>query len=141
MKRLSGLAFAAIMAVSSAGLSNTAFAVDAATPSANDIKVGSGLICDTKQQAERCVNLMSENASDAIDKALVAVNTEAGQSDACVVATIGFFPGQKVAEIEKNGGIVNVIEVLVMAVGTPAGLKMVSPKMYYSVQQSSDRLI
>jgi len=136
MKRLSGLAFAAMFALSS----NAALAGDA-VPSASDIKVGSGLICDTKQQAERFVNLMSDNASAAIDKALVAVNTEAGQSDACVVATIGFFPGQKVAEIEKNGAIVNVIEVLVMAVGTPAGLKIVSPKMYYSVQQSSDRLI
>ncbi len=103
---------------------------------AEEIKVGSGLICDTKQQAERFVSLLGDN----IDHALLAVNDEVGQRDACVVAIIGFFPGQKVAEIEKNGAIVNVIEVLVLAVGTPRGLRIIEPKMYYSVVQTKDRI-
>ena len=105
---------------------------------AQDITVSSGLVCDTKQQAERFISLMNDKN---VEKALVAVNNEVGQSDACVVATIGFFPGQKVAELQKDGTVVNVIEVLVMAIGTPAGLKVVEPKMYYSVVQTKDQII
>ena len=104
---------------------------------AQDIVVGSGLVCDTKQQAERFISLMNDKN---VEKALVAVNNEVGQADACVVATIGFFPGQKVAELQKDGTVVNVIEVLVMAIGTPAGLKVVEPKMYYSVVETKDQI-
>lgn len=135
MKLLSGLVLATALSFSMA-----AQAEDNATaqkPNANEIMVGSGLICDTKQQAERFVSLMGD---DDVENALVVVNGEAGQSDACIVATVGFFPGQKVAEVEKNGSIVNVIEVLVMAVGTPGGLKVIEPKMYYSVVQTKDRI-
>ena len=139
MKLFSGLAIAGILSCSV--VASAADSTKAKTPGSSDIMVGSGLICDTKQQAERFVSLMDEEASADIASALVAVNSEAGQSDACVVATVGFFPGQKVAELEKNGSVVNVIEVLVMAVGTSAGLKVIEPKMYYSVQQTKDRII
>jgi|GEM_PF-1739529 len=143
MKLLSGLVFATMLScsvVASAKDRARTPAPKAPTTQASEIMVGSGLICDTKQQAERFVSLMGSDVSDDIENALTTVNNEAGQSDACVVATIGFFPGQKVAELEKNGTVVNVIEVLVMAVGTPAGFKVVEPKMYYSVQQTKDRI-
>ena len=107
------------------------------TAGAQDILIASGLVCDTKQQAERFVSLMSD---DNVDKALIAVNDEAGQADACVVATFGFFPGQKVAEVQKNGTVVQVIEVLVMAVAARDGLKVIEPKMYYSVMRAKDRI-
>lgn len=140
MKLFSGLVVAAILSCSAVANAKDKAAAQT-TPKANEIMVGSGLICDTKQQAERFVSLMGDEASADIENALVTVNSEAGQSDACVVATVGFFPGQKVAELEKNGSVVNVIEVLVMAVGTPGGLKVIEPKMYYSVQQTKDRII
>lgn len=139
MKLLSGLVLAAIL--SCPVVANAKDKAAMQTPKANEIMVGSGLICDTKQQAERFVSLMGDDVSADIENALVTVNNEAGQSDACVVATVGFFPGQKVAELEKNGSVINVIEVLVMAVGTPGGLKVIEPKMYYSVQQTKDRII
>lgn len=139
MKLFSVLAMAGILSCSV--VANAADSTKASAPGASDIVVGSGLICDTKQQAERFVSLMDDDVSADIAGVLVAVNSEAGQSDACVLATVGFFPGQKVAELEKNGSVVNVIEVLVMAVGTTAGLKVIEPKMYYSVQQTKDRII
>ena len=139
MKLFSGLVLAAILSCSV--VANAKDKARTPTPKPSEIMVGSGLICDTKQQAERFVSLMGDDISDGVEDALVTVNNEAGQSDACVVATVGFFPGQQVAELEKNGSVVKVIEVLVMAVGTPGGLKVIEPKMYYSVQQTKDRII
>ena len=109
-----------------------------AAANAQDILIASGLVCDTRQQAERFVTLMSD---DNVELALKAVNGEAGQSDACVMATVGFFPGKTVAEVQKNGTVVNVIEVLVMAVGARDGLKVIEPKMYYSVVRTKDQVI
>jgi hypothetical protein len=137
MKLFSGLALAAILSCSTVANAQGKTAKPTA-PKASEIMVGTGLICDTKQQAERFVSLMGNEADT--ENALVTVNNEAGQSDACIVAIVGFFPGQKVAELEKNGSVINVIEVLVMAVGTPGGLKVIEPKMYYSVQQTKDRI-
>ncbi|ARQ01291.1 hypothetical protein [Pseudorhodoplanes sinuspersici] len=139
MKLCAGLVLATVL--SCTVVANAKDKARTQTTTANEIMVGSGLICDTKQQAERFVSLMGDDASADIQNTLTTVNNEAGQSDACVVATVGFFPGQKVAELEKNGSVVNVIEVLVLAVGTPSGLKIVEPKMYYSVQQTKDRII
>ncbi|MGD9923229.1 MAG: hypothetical protein AB7V13_17555 [Pseudorhodoplanes sp.] len=101
------------------------------------ILTGAGLVCDTKEQAERFVRLMEDD----VEKTLHAVNREAGDEHACVVATVGFVPGAKVAEIDKNGTIVHVIEVRVVAVATIGGLQMVEPKVYYSVIASKERSV
>lgn len=95
----------------------------------------SGLICDTREQAERFVLVLRDN----VEKAIGTVNTEAGTPDACMVATYGFIPGQIVSEVERNGAFVDVIEVRVLAVATAAGLQMIEPKIYYSVIQTGDR--
>lgn len=98
-------------------------------------RVISGLICDTREQAERFVLVLRDN----VEKAIGTVNTEAGTPDACMVATYGFIPGQIVSEIERNGSIVDVIEVRVLAVATTAGMQMIEPKVFYSVVPTGDR--
>jgi hypothetical protein len=95
----------------------------------------SGLICDTREQAERFVLVLRDN----VEKAIGTVNTEAGTPDACMVATYGFVPGQIVSEVERNGAIVDVIEVRVLAVATTSGVQMIEPKVYYSVVPTGDR--
>jgi hypothetical protein len=95
----------------------------------------SGLICDTREQAERFVLVLRDN----VETAIGTVNTEAGTPDACMVATYGFVPGQTVSEVERNGAIVDVIEVRVLAVATAAGVQMIEPKVYYSVVRTGDR--
>src|SRR5690606_25560269 len=65
------------------GFAGAAHAVEETT---DNIMTGSGLVCDTKEQAERFVSLMEDN----VEKTLLAVNREAGTAHACVVATIGF---------------------------------------------------
>ena len=96
----------------------------------------SGLICDTREQAERFVLLLRDN----VEKAIGTVNTEAGTPDACMIATYGYVPGQTVSEVERNGAIVNVIEVRVLAVATTSGLQMIEPKVSYSVVPTKARI-
>lgn len=95
----------------------------------------SGLICDTRQQAERFVLVLRDN----VETAIGTVNTEAGIPNSCMVATYGFVPGQIVSAVERNGAIVDVIEVRVLAVATTDGVQMIEPKVYYSVVPTGDR--
>jgi hypothetical protein len=96
----------------------------------------SGLICDTQEQAERFVLVLRDN----VEKAIGTVNTEAGTPNACMVATYGFVPGQTVSEVARNGTVVNVIEVRVLAVATTDGVQMIEPKIYYSIVPTTDRI-
>jgi hypothetical protein len=130
MRLLFGMLTAAMFCVSSppASAENTA---------SDDMLTGSGLVCDTKEQAERFISLMGDD----VETTLLAVNREAGDDHACVVATFGFIPGLKVAEVDKNGAIVHVVEVKVMAVATIIGLQLVEPKTYYTVIASKDRAV
>lgn len=110
---------------------------NAETPGPDEILTGSGLVCDTKEQAERFISLMGDN----VESTLLAVNREAGDDHACVVATFGFVPGNKVADIDKDGTVVFVLEVKVMAVATVAGFQLVEPKTYYTVIASKQRSV
>jgi hypothetical protein len=107
------------------------------TPGPDEILTGSGLVCDTKEQAERFISLMGDN----VESTLLAVNREAGDDHACVVATFGFVAGDKVADIDKDGTVVFVLEVKVMAVATVAGFQLVEPKTYYTVIASKQRSV
>jgi hypothetical protein len=79
-----------ICSILAAGLLCTATPIAHAEISPEKVLTGSGLICDTKEQAERFVSLMSGD----VDKTL-AVNREAGDAHARVIATIGFISGEK----------------------------------------------
>lgn len=130
MHRLFGLLTAALICCA-APIAN------AETLAPDEMLTGSGLVCDTKKQAERFISLMDDN----IENTLLAVNREAGNAHACVVATFGFIPGAKVADIDKDGTVVFVLEVKVLAVATVLGLKLVEPKTYYTVIASKQRSV
>jgi hypothetical protein len=102
----------------------------------DDVLFGPGLICDTKDQAERFVSLLG----DGVESALGIVNREAGIPDACLVTAMGFKRGEIVSEVLRNGAIFDVIEVTVMAVTTPIGLQPIEPKKYFSIVATGDRI-
>jgi hypothetical protein len=97
---------------------------------------GPGLICDTQDQAERFAALLGDN----VESALGIVNREAGTPNACLVATTGFVRGGTVSEVLRNGMIVDVVEVTVMAVATELGLQAIEPKKYFSIIRTGDRI-
>jgi hypothetical protein len=95
-----------------------------------------GLICDTQDQAERFVALLGDN----VESALGIVNREAGTPNACLVATTGFIRGGTVSEVLRNGMVVDVVEVTVLAVATELGLQAIEPKKYFSIIRTGDRI-
>lgn len=96
---------------------------------AQEAQIGTGLVCDTARQVERFVSLLKDNARDA----LAAVNSEAGDPDACVVGTIVFVAGKGGAQIPHENGPFKVVEVLVLGLGTPSGLRQIQPVVWYTV--------
>lgn len=131
MKRVCGIILSGLVLIGAAYASRAAAQTSEQAP-----QFISGLICDTQEQAERFVLVLRDN----IEKALGTVNAEAATPNACMVATYGFVPGQIVSEVERNGSVVNVIEVRVIAVATKDGLMMIEPKVYYSVVPTGDRI-
>jgi hypothetical protein len=130
VRHLFGIVLSGLVSIGAMQVSSAAEPTTGPTP-----RFISGLICDTREQAERFVLVLRDN----VEKAIGTVNTEAGTPDACMVATYGFVPGQIVSEVERNGAIVDVIEVRVLAVATTSGLQMIEPKVYYSVIPTGDR--
>jgi hypothetical protein len=117
-------------------LSALAAPASAADAPADGIVFGPGLICDTQDQAERFVALLGDN----VESALGIVNSEAGTPNACLVATTGFIRGGTVSEVLRNGMVVDVVEVTVLAVATELGLQAIEPKKYYSIVRTGDRI-
>lgn len=107
-----------------------------ASTSVDNVLFGPGLICDTRDQAERFVSLLG----DGVETALGTVNREAGTPDACLVTNLGFRRGDTVSEVLRNGAIFNVIEVTVLVVTTQLGLQPIEPKKYFSIVATGDRI-
>ncbi len=128
------LLFGLLLVVAHAAPANSA-PVLASAPT-DDVQFGPGLICDTKDQAERVVSLLG----DGVESALGIVNREAGTPDACLVATLGFKRGDVVSEVLRNGAVFDVIEVTVMVVTTNLGLQPIEPKKYFSIVATGDRV-
>lgn len=99
---------------------------------AADIQVGRGIICDTKEQAERFVAIFKGNSSDA----LMSVNAEAHQDNACAVAAIAYVSGEVSATARTGEGeAFRVLKILVLGVVTPLGLQRVSPFPQFTIQK------
>ena len=97
---------------------------------ANDVQVGRGVICDTKEQAERYVALFKDYAVEALTR----VNAEAKTEHACGVAAIAYLPGQ-VGTPTRNekGEAFRVLRILVLGVVTNLGVQQVTPFPQFTI--------
>lgn len=97
---------------------------------AQEAQLGSGLVCDTAQQAGRFIELFDRSAKAAID----AVNMEAGNPEACVVTTVLFIPGRQVTDVVRSHQrAFRVVEVQVVGMATPVGVRPVRPLVWYAI--------
>jgi hypothetical protein len=137
---------APVSAVTAAGLAVAAlaFAWSAAAAKAEQkseqemrlpIQIGSALICDTQQQVERFVELYDGD----IESALIKVNGEQPEPNACDVATIAYVMGPEVATASVKTGSYRIVRVLVVGAITENGMTAAEPTPLYSVTRAEER--
>jgi len=107
----------------------------AAPVQAHEIEAGSGVICDTREQAQRLALLLEDDAQTAIR----AVNAEAHDATACALATVAYVRGAKAGTARSNAGTFEIVEVLVVDVATRGGLKRASPAVYFTLFKVEER--
>ena len=96
---------------------------------AQEIEYGKGLICDTRQQAERLVRHLDGD----VGAALRAVNAEEHDPNACAVVTVAFVRGPKLATVRSRDATFQIVRILVVGIGTPRGFQSVASAAYVSL--------
>ena len=107
----------------------------AAPVQAHEIETGSGVICDTREQAQRLALLLDEDAQAAIR----TVNGEAHGATACALASVAYVRGAKAGTARSKAGTFEIVEVLVIGVETRRGLTHASPALYFTLFKVEER--
>ena len=103
---------------------------------AHEIETGSGVICGTREQAQRLTLLLEDDAQAAIR----AVNAEAHDATACALATVAYVRGAKAGTTRSKAGTFEIVEVLVVGIETRRGLQQASPAVYFTLFKVEERL-
>jgi hypothetical protein len=96
---------------------------------ADDVQVGTGLLCDTQQQAERFATLYDGDAAVAIR----TVNAEEQNPTACGVVAMAYVAGPPLSTARTKDHTFEIIQVLVIGVITQNGIRSVEPAHFFSV--------
>ena len=107
----------------------------AAPAGAHAIETGSGVICDTREQAQRLALLLEDDAQAAIR----TVNAEAHDANACALATVAYVRGAKAGTARSKAGTFEIVEVLVVGVETRRGLQQANPAVYFTLFKVEER--
>ena len=98
--------------------------------SAQNVEVGTGLICDTAEQVEEVAKLSNEGVGNQV--AVEQVNARAA-SNACGVLAVAYIKGEKGATIRTKNGNAAIYQVLVVAVNLGAGWIQGQPLLQYTL--------
>ena len=79
-----------------------------------ELKIGSGIICDTQEQALRIVALRNEGSE--MPHAVLAVNTEAANPNACGPAMVAVSQTEDIRKERMDGRSVTVTRIVIKAV-------------------------
>jgi hypothetical protein len=96
---------------------------------AHEIEYGTGLVCDTRQQAEQLVAHLDGD----VGVALSAVNAGEHNPNACGVIAVAFVRGSELATVRSKDATFRILRILVVGVGTPTGFKSVVPAAFVSL--------
>jgi len=96
---------------------------------AHDIETGTGVICDTREQAQRLALLLDQDPQAAIR----TVNAEAHDPTACALATVAYVRGASAGTARSKAGTYDIVEVLVVGVETRRGLQQAGPAVYFTL--------
>ena len=121
------LALLATSIISTAGFAEENASLEQAP--AGQIHVGTGVICDTQDEATSFVRIMSEHDAGA---ALSAVNSKSTLPMACGMATVAFRAGKTMGEIRTAKGAFNIVEIEIIAGAVDGSWHMVPNRMQYT---------
>jgi hypothetical protein len=97
---------------------------------AQEIEVGSSLICDTEEQAERFIALYNGDKRATI----TAVNAEMHDPTACGLATTAYVRGPQLATARNKDITFSIVQILVVGVADEDGsVESVAPAVFFSL--------
>jgi hypothetical protein len=103
---------------------------------AQEVEVGTGVVCDTQKQMERFVSLLDGDAEAAVQ----AVNAEAGDPNACVTGTIAYVRGPEITTVKTQNATFQIVRILVVGILTDAGFRATVPAALFSVERTEERV-
>ena len=96
---------------------------------AQEVEVGTGLICDTQEQVERFVSLYDGDAQSTVN----SVNAAEHDPTACAVSTMAYVRGPQLATARNKDMAFQIVPILVLGVVTEAGVKSMTPAPFFSL--------
>jgi hypothetical protein len=96
---------------------------------AQEIEVGTSLICDTQQQVERFVTLYDGDAQSTVN----SVNAAEHNPTACAVSTMAYVRGRQLARARNKDTTFQIVPILVLGVVTEEGVESVTPAPFFTV--------
>jgi hypothetical protein len=98
---------------------------------AEEVQVGRGVFCDTRDQAQRFVALFDGDAATA----LRTVNAEEHNATACGVATVAYLRSRNAGTIRSKTNAFEIVQVVIVGVNTPAGIRMMQPAVSFLISK------
>ena len=102
---------------------------------AQDVQVGTALVCDTRQQVERVVALYDGD----FDAAVSTVNAEVQDPSACAMASMAYLVSPPLATERRKDLTFQIVQILVVGVITKNGVAPVEPTKLFSVLEVDER--
>jgi hypothetical protein len=96
---------------------------------AQEVEVGTSLICDTQEQVERFVTLYDGDVRSTIN----SVNAAEHDPTACAVSTMAYVRGRQLAMTRNKDTAFQIVPILVLGVVTEKGVQSVKPASFFSV--------
>ena len=96
---------------------------------AQEIEVGTSLICDTQEQVERFVTLYDGDAQSTVN----SVNAAEHNPTACAVSTMAYVRGRQLARARNKDTTFQIVPILVLGVVTEEGVESVTPAPFFTV--------
>ena len=102
---------------------------------AQDVQVGTALVCDTRQQVERFVALYDGD----FDAAVRTVNAEVQDPSACSMASMTYLVSPPLATERHKDVTFQIVQIIVVGVITKDGVASVKPTKLFSVLKVDER--
>ena len=102
---------------------------------AQDVQVGTALVCDTRQQVERFLALYDGD----FDAAVGTVNAEVQDPSACAMASMTYLVSPPFATERHKDVTFQIVQIIVVGVITKDGVASVKPTKLFSVLKVDER--